>query len=426
MKYSIDTYRLYLKEKQFHYSMRMRVKMREKVDPVILRKAANEAIKRYPYFAVKLKIDDDGGFVLLPNDAEIAVLPVEGKTRDLGSKEVNYHLCFIEYEEQVIYFNMSHSLCGGKGVQPWIMTNVYQYVKDKYGKEPDAPGIRKPGEELLEGEDAEPTPEMLLDEESPYKGKSKDPYTPYIDYINGMFNPFMRYHCYRFYTFKQDDIVRFIKKNDASVQSFFVVIVGKMLDRVLAPKHPVIGVKISHNPCGDIGLPNSHSDFLTAIYIDYEREQLKWDMKKLGTMTRGQIQIQSDHTESSRQLKGLFAYYEEIDKIKGLKGKMEYATKHNLSSGKEARRHTYMCNYSGRAEWGEVADYIEDYVAIVEGNIICEVTSLNDRIFLTLPQVIRTDKYADALNEVLRELSIPFSVSGPFEKRLPKHTLPDA
>ncbi len=44
MKYSIDTYRLYLKEKQFHYSMRLRVKMKETVDPVILRKSVNEAI----------------------------------------------------------------------------------------------------------------------------------------------------------------------------------------------------------------------------------------------------------------------------------------------------------------------------------------------------------------------------------------------
>ena len=41
-----------------------------------------------------------------------------------------------------------------------------------------------------------------------------------------------------------------------------------------------------------------------------------------------------------------------------------------------------------------------------------------------LPQVIRTDKYADALGAVLDELSIPFSVSGPYEKRLPRHALP--
>lgn len=426
MKYSIDTYRLYLKEKQFHYSMRLRVKMKDQVDPVVLRKSVNEAIERYPYFAVRIKLDEDGGFLLQKNDAEIAVLPVEGKTRELGSREVNGHLCFVEYEGQTMYFNISHSICGGKGVQPWVMTNVYQYVKNKYGIEPEAPGIRKPGEPLLEGEDREPTFEMLSDEEPIYQGQSKNPYMPYMDYINGMINPFLKDSCYRIYAFRKEDIVRFIKDNDASVVSLFAVLIGKMLDRVLPARHPVIGVKISHNPCEDIGIPNAHSDFLTAIYIDYEREQLKWDMEKLGTMTRGQILLQKDPSVSSCQLKKLFNFYEGIDRMKGLKEKMAYATKNNLSSGKEARKHTYMCNYSGRVDWGEVAEYIEDYVIIVEGNLICEVTSLNDRIFLMMPQVVRTDKYANALNALLRELSIPFSVSGPFEKRLPKHALPDA
>ena len=423
MKYSIDTYRLYLKEKMFHYSMRLRVKMKEKIDPDVLRSSVNEAIKRYPYFAVRVSVDEEGGFILSPNDAEIAVLPVEGKVRDLGSSEVNYHLCFVEYDEQTIYFNMSHSLCGGKGVQPWVMTNIYQYVKNKYNIEPVAPGIRKPGEKLLEGEVTEPTADMLLDEEPVYNRPSKDPYVPYLDYINGMINPFKKYSCYRFYTFKQEDIVSFIKKNDASVQSFFTVILAKMFDRVLPSKYPVIGVKISHNPCEDIGLPYSHSDYLTAIFIDYDRYQLKWDMEKLGTMTRGQLILQGDPSVSHSQLKKLFAYYDEIDKIQGLKEKMEYATKHNLSSGKGARRSTYMCNYTGRADWGEVADYIEDYVAIVEGNMICEVTSLNDRLFLTLPQVIRTDKYVNALNEVLRDLDIPYILSDTYEKRLPKHNI---
>ena len=61
-------------------------------------------------------------------------------------------------------------------------------------------------------------------------------------------------------------------------------------------------------------------------------------------MTRGQILLQKDPSVSSSQLRTLFSYYEEIDGIKGLKAKMEYATKHNLSSGKNARQHTYMCN----------------------------------------------------------------------------------
>ena len=79
-------------------------------------------------------------------------------------------------------------------------------------------------------------------------------------------------------------------------------------------------------------------------------------MERLGTMTRGQILLQSDPSVGGSQLRKLFAYYGEIDKVNGLKEKM---------------------------------------------------------------------KYANALSAVLRELSIPFRVSGPFEKRLPRHTLPE-
>ena len=45
-----------------------------------------------------------------------------------------------------------------------------------------------------------------------------------------------------------------------------------------------------------------------------------------------------------------------------------------------------------------------------KGHIVCEVTSVGDKIFFMLPQVIRSDKYANALETVLNELSIPFEV----------------
>ena len=103
---------------------------------------------------------------------------------------------------------------------------------------------------------------------------------------------------------------------------------------------------------------------------------------------------------------------------------MKYAEKNNSGTGKAARKNTFICNYSGFADWGDVADYIEDYVIIVEGHIVCEVTSVGDKIFFMLPQVIRSDKYANALETVLNELSIPFEVKGPYPKLLPRHILP--
>ena len=143
MKYSVDTYRLYQSEKYFAHSVRIHVRMKDEVDMDVLDKAVNSAIRRYPYFAVRVTVDEDGGYILVPNDRKIVVLPTTEKLPMLGSRSVNEHLLFVDCSGKDIFFNISHTMCGGKGLQPWIMTNVYEYVREKYNVEPFAPEIRK-------------------------------------------------------------------------------------------------------------------------------------------------------------------------------------------------------------------------------------------------------------------------------------------
>ena len=89
MKYSLNTFKLYKDESIFAMIMRIRVVMKEKADVKKLRSAVNIAIKRYPYFAVRVGLDEDGGYILAQNPAEVVIL---GKTRRLprlGSRAVN-------------------------------------------------------------------------------------------------------------------------------------------------------------------------------------------------------------------------------------------------------------------------------------------------------------------------------------------------
>ena len=285
MKYSIDTYPLYKDEKRFAFVVRAKMRMKEPVDVDVLRAAANKAIKRYPYFAVKVEVDESGSYVRVPNDKEIAVLPMGEKTPFLCSKEVNEHLLFLEVDEKDIYFNISHTMCGGRGLQPWIMTTIWQYVADKYGITPNAPSIRKPGEPLLDGEMDEPALKTLPKEEPIYEYKSKNPKVLIGDYMNGLFNPFMRNNNYRVLAFSQKEILSFAKGNDSSVAAFFLIAVAKALDKLLPEKAKVIGGEIAHNMSANIGLKNAHCDILSHIHIDYTRDQLKMDMEKLGTWT---------------------------------------------------------------------------------------------------------------------------------------------
>jgi len=424
MKYSIDTYPLYKDEKRFAFVVRAKLRMTETVDIDVLRSAANKAIKRYPYFAVKVEVDESGSYVRVPNDRDIAVLPMGDKTPFLGSKAVNEHLLFLEVDGRDIYFNISHTMCGGRGLQPWIMTPAWQYVADKYGIVPNAPSIRKPGEPLLDGEMDEPGLDTLPKGEPIYEYKSKNPKVLIGDYINGLFNPFARNSNYRVLTFSQKEILSFAKGNDSSVAAFFLIAVAKALDKLLPEKDAVIGGEIAHNMSANIGLKNAHCDILSHIHIDYTREQLKMDMEKLGTMTRGQIILQTDPTVSCKELKEKLALYEALDNIQGIKAKRKYMKQHDPSTGKDAKHGTYIVNYTGQMDWGEVADYIESYVLIVEGHVMLEVTSVGEKIFVCFMQILDTDKYINAFRDVLNELGISFTMEGPFPKKLPKHQLP--
>ena len=424
MKYSIDTYSLYKDEKKFAFVVRAKVRMKEPVDIDILRTAANKAIKRYPYFAKKVEIDETGSYRCMPNDKEVSVLPMGEKTPYLCSEAVNGHLLFLECDGKDIYFNISHTMCGGRGLQPWVMTTVWQYVSDKYGIVPNAPSIRKPYEPLLDGEMDEPSLDMLPQEEPIYEYKSKNPKVLIFDYLNGLYNPFVRNNNYRVLTFSQKDVLSFAKGNDASVAAFFLIVAAKALDKLLPAKDAVIGGEIAHNMSANIGLKNAHCDILSHIHIDYTREQLQMEMEKLGTMTRGQIILQTDPSVSCKELRQKLELCEKLDTIPGIKAKRKYMKEHDLSTGKNARHGTYYVNYTGQMDWGDVADYIESYVLIVEGHLMLEVTSAGDRIFVCFMQILNTDKYINAFRDVLNELGISFTSEGPFPKRLPKHQLP--
>ena len=391
MRYSINTYRLYQDDKKFSTVMRARVTMKEPVDIDILRRSVNTAIKRYPYYAVHVTVDKDGAYVLRPNHKEVVVLPVLKKCPKAGSRRVNGHLLFVECEGNDIFFHMSHSLCGGKGFQPWIMTAVYQYVVDKHHVLPDAPGIRKPGSPLLPDETAECSLEALPDEKPIYYYAGMKPAVLIKDYLTGLYNPFKR----------------------------------DPMDRVLPEKIRVIGGETAHNPVKDLGIPNSHCDYLSHAFFDYDRDMLKWDMEKLGTMTRGLMILQTDPSVAAGQLRKLFGLYDELDQIKGLKEKRAFIKKHNPSTGKDARHGTFVCNYTGQMDWGEVADYIENFNYIVDGHMVFEVSSIGDKISLTVMRLFRETKYIGALKEILDELEIPYKVEGPFPSHISRHVLPD-
>ncbi|MCR5794640.1 MAG: hypothetical protein K6G61_04760 [Solobacterium sp.] len=420
MKYSINTYRLYQSEKMFSHTVRIHVRMKDEADRAVLDQAVNTAMKRYPYFAVRVSLDEEGGYVLLPNDARVVVLPTGKKLPKLGSKAVNGHLVYADCEGKDIYLNISHSLCGGKGFQPWVMTTVYEYVKEKYNADPDSPGIRKPDSALLPTETAEPSMGMLTEEEPVFR--RKDGKSPILaaDYLNGLMNPFMRKPNYRVFVIDQAELIKVARQNDASVMALFFIIFARVLDRFFAKKYKTITGECAHNPRESLGLPDTHCDIMSHIHVGFDRDMLDRDLETLGTMTRGQIILQSDPSVSHAELRNLYSLYDAADQEHGIKNKRKYIAEHSHSTG----HGSFVLNYTGQMDWGEVADYIDWYAYIIEGHFTIEITALADKIIVGFMQLVDTDKYARAFREELARIGLSCKEEGPYPKRLPKHDLP--
>ena len=424
MKYSIDTYRLYQSEKLYSYTVRVHVRMKDEVDIAVLDKAVNTAMKRYPYFAVMVSLDEEGGYVLRPNKKKIVVMKTARKMPRLGSRKVNRHLIFADCEGKDIYLNISHTLCGGKGLQPWVMTTIWEYVKEKYHVVPDAPAIRKPDSELLPGETAEPTMEMLTEEAPIIRRKIQKAPVLSMDYLNGLFNPFRRNPNYWVFVIDQAELIKVARQNDSSVLTFFFITFARALNRFFPKKFKTIVGEAAHNPRESMGIPNTHADLLSHVHVNLERDRLEGDLEILGTMARGQILLQTDPSVSHAEIRKLFSLYEAVDKEQGIKNKRKYMAKHSLSTGDDAQHGSFILNYTGRTDWGEVAGYMDWYAYIIEGHCTVEVSALGDKIIFGLMQLVDTDKYALAFQEELKKLGVPCKIEGPYPKRLPKHKLP--
>lgn len=422
MKHSYESYCLYKISILSKYVIRTKVKMKDQVDIDALRKAVNIATRRYPYFMVKVKIDDEGSYVFVPNDNDIVVVQTSKKNPDLCTEEVGLHLLYVDCTDKEIYFNISHALAGGKGISPWLMTCVYQYIVEKYGVEPYAPSIRKPNSPLLDGETAQPTLEMTEGSKRFNLQRFKGGKQLIKDYINGIVNPFISSNEYFEIEFNQKDIIKYTKNSDNSVLTFFEVLMFKTMAKVYPKVDKFVG-ECAHNPSNDLGIPNTYTNVLSHVLFLFTRNMLDWDMEKIGTIERGSMYLQIDPLFSRNEMYRNIKLANEIDNVNGYKEKLQYEKKHGTTFKDGAVHGTFIVNYSGYMDWGEVANYMDGYYLIVDGHQMLELSAYGDKIFCCFMQVIRTDKYINAFKQVLDELQIPYSIRGPFKKRLVKHKL---
>ena len=423
MKQNPDSYLLYEAGKFITYNIRIKIVMKQAVNVNALKTAAQTAFKRFPYYAKKINILPNGEIELQDNPLPLSVKPASGKHTRLGTADINYHLCSIEYEGNVIYFNMHHGLCGGCGVMFWIKSTLWHYVKEAFGVTLEIGNIKTADTTFVDGETAYPDAASLSDDEPLGKVKTDTVYIPAADYAKQLLlTPFKDTKYYEL-ELEAKDFMKYARSNDGSPNSILSALMFRAVCKVTSPKiAKAIRGNIICNYRGDVGCPETYHDLVRLMSVFYPRELESKDIEYLSTVTRSVMYVQMQPEFSAKTFKNALISKEGIDTKNGLLNKRLYALTH--SPYKKSPFGTFLISYVGRDEWYGLENYVERMHSITDGHLMVEVNSLRDKFYLTFMELNGKHKFYDAFCEAMREENIHFKEYGGYERKLPYSVLP--
>lgn len=418
-----DSYLLYEYMEKLPFTVRFKVQLDAPIDAGLLDKAAQEAVKRFPYFSVKVGLDEGQNYTLIHNVRPIAVLPEKDERLVLGSEEVNRHLVALTYRDDCIWFNFSHSICGSFGGMFWLKTTLYQYMIKKYGELAAPKDLKFPDSSVTDGEYFFPDVDSLPKDEPIYRYDGGDSNLAIWRTLKYLLNPFARNDYYYQVEIPVKDFMDYAARIDGSPNTILAAMMVKVGTKIFKEKKDThLSVRIAADYRDEIGASETYRDFVRFIHIRYE-----WDMKdesieKLNMRARGAIIKQNQPELGVERFVRLQKVHDGTDAQPDLKSKKNYALSN--SAFRSDPRDNSTISYVGKVDWGEMDQHIKGLYTITDGDLILELNALKDKFCIAFQLYGKNRKPLEHFCEILDGEKIPYTVSDRYTRYLPKIELP--
>ena len=397
----------YILSEKMNYTIRGEVDLGEAVDGDILQRAFDTAIKRFPYFSVRV-VRQGEELVIEDNPLPHIILNTDDRIT-IGSKEVNYHIVVLSYFENKIFFNLSHCITDGAGRAPLTKSVLYYYLKEKHPEaEFDHEGIYLADDQLFPDEDGSPLPEEEIMKAAPTY------YRPVGEAFHLSEGHYIKDDHQMEFRFRVDEkqFMALNKSNDASPS----VLASAFLTKTTWKLHPenkkniVTGIGFNMRP----GLDNKHSHLplVTTINLICPDKMRDFDLLELCTCLRGMVILQSQEENVRYIYKTVIECFNTVKSIPTLEGKRElFAKALSPEFGP-----TFFVSYVGKSEMGCLAPYIKAMYTTVdadpEGSIVIEITSADGYFYFTFMQGFSTDIYFREFMNQIEEHGVPVEYLG--------------
>ena len=388
--------------------------LKEDIDRDIMDRAMQRTIKRYPYFAFQI-IRNENGYDKIENDRPVVVKDSFSEEIVLGAENVNYHWLAAACDGRQLKLVVSHMIADGRSAMRFYKTLLYCYICERHHVQLDPAGIILPDSPISPDEDVKVF-NTVDGEDGTMRNTVKDPFV-----IPEAVKDEMKGYLYQV-SIPEKEFLASSKGSDNSPLTLLTVYMAKTLQSLNPENDKEIYAGIAVDVRDALQCPESRFSNSYVVFIKHDPAKLDLDLERLGTMTRGQIIIQSDE--------GIVKYIHNSvmrisAQIRSTSDMMEKQRLMHEIYQLVASNPSYMISYVGNPEWGSLDPYIEEeYTVIMKDKLFLEVNAAGGKFCIGWVQGFENDSYVKEFQQMLENNGINCEVKGPFVHNWHKCYLP--
>lgn len=395
-----------------HNTIRIRIRMRDLIDPDALRDAVDTTMKRYPYFCVEIQRDPELCFADNPRPVVISS-SLSGV--ELNAKESNFHLISFSCTDNWIEMDISHAMTDGTGAYEVIRTLLYYYVSRRYGLELPTDGIRIVGDAISPEEWVDP---VLTAENLPTPGRTD--LSRALNVVRAAGLEAKRNPTVYSIAIPEDEFMRFNIENDGSPATMVSLFLSRAIANCFPNSNDVIRVTMCVNQRKALRAPKAHQTLVGGVMLEYKDKMRDWPLDRQATAYRGMVFAQSmeekvlEGVASQKGINQLILSKASVQERKAVAGMIK-----DLS----ARIMTATVSYVGKANYHEAEKYIRDFRLWTQSTgdtILIEISTVNGRFTLDFMQPFSDPFVLNAFLKELDENGITFDLQDVHSLELPK------
>ena len=407
---------LYVTSRECPHEIRIRIRMRDLIDPDALRHAVDTTMTRYPYFCVELQ-KKEGQYIFAENHRPVVIThSLHGV--ELNSEDSNLHMIAFSWYDNWLILDVFHGMTDGAGAYEILRTLLYYYCSERYHVVLQDEGIRLAGDDISMEEWLDPAYHAA---DLPVPRQFEFPKALDLVAYAGLEDD----HVKTVYSIaiSESEFMRFNIEHDGSPGTMVALLLSRAIAKLYPNAEEPIRVTLCVNQRKALHSPLAHQSLVGGVMLEYKRKLRTWPLDKQATAYRGMVFAQTREeivlagVNSQNDINKMFLSMETDQERLAIAGRISDMT---------SRIITAIVSYVGKANYKEAERYIRDFRLWTSPTVgfIIEISAVNGRFTLDIAQPFSSPIYVNAFLKELEEQDITYDLQDVNVLELPNIRLP--